>query len=101
MTDSGFFARTLEYRWPVVRTADPPGVRPVVGYVAIIQQETESGAPLQHWVTFLDQNQLLIQSMAMEDVEVFADAAKVAEARLLRQPHPGRGDNPPLVGDII
>lgn len=94
----GFQSRTNEYRWPVVRADEPKGVRPVVGYVTILERTTEDGAPLGYSILFFAADGRPVNSFPVEELDLFYDAAQAAlQERGLREvPH-----ERDITGDII
>lgn len=76
----GFQARTTEYMWGVVATAEPKDVRTIRGYITILEYETEEGAPLSHRVMFSDPKGIPFQSLTVEDLDVFYSATQAALA---------------------
>lgn len=99
MITNHFQGRMSEWKWPVVDTREPKGVRTACGYVTIFERQTESGAPLSHHVLFSDFKGHPFQSLAVEDMDIFYDATQAALAEM------GYGDGPsehrPIIGDII
>lgn len=99
---SGFQARTDEWRWPVVATAEPEGVRVARGYVTVL---TRAGAqePCSFRVMFSDAEGRLLQSLPLEDLDIFYDAAYAAfaEMDIDLEDLPTHVVSTPPVGDII
>ena len=89
--------QTDERRWPVVATNEPEGARAIRGYVTIIEQ-TEVGSPFcDRRVLFLDIEGRPLQSLAVDDLDVFFDSAQAALVEM------GMRDYGPAspAGDII
>ncbi len=95
---SGFQARTSEWRWPVVDLNEPPGVRTILGYVMILERQTEGGAPISYHVMFLDAEARPLPSLAVEDMDVFYDAT---QAVLVEMGLRAVTANRPVAGDIV
>lgn len=97
---SGFQARTTEYRWPVVDATEPKGVRTIRGYVTILLGQTEGGAPLSCHVMFQDVEGRPFQSIDIEDIDIFYDAAQAALVEMGLRTW-AYGDDRPIAGEII
>ena len=100
---SGFQARTTEWMWPVVATAEPEGVRVARGYVTILEHETGEESPCSFRVMFSDAEGRPLQSLPLEDLDIFYDAAYAAfqEMDLDLDFLPPHVVSTPPVGDII
>lgn len=75
---SGIQGRTTEYRWPVIDTSEPPGIRTVRGHITILVYETEAVAHISRRVVFSDAEGRPLPSIAIEDMRMFYDAAHAA-----------------------
>lgn len=96
----GFQGQTAEYRWPVVAVAEPVDVRTIRGYVTILEQQAKDGTLLSRRVMFSDPEGRPFQSLAVEDFDVFNDAAQAALVEMGLRSAGGDGDRADA-GDII
>jgi len=94
---SGWQAKTDEYRWPVVDTREPQGVRVPVGYVTILIRATEEGEPLAYNLILSSADGLTLQSFDPETLDIFYDAAQAA----LKEMGLRHWEDRAIIGDII
>lgn len=97
---SGFQSLTKIRQWPVVDAREPEGIRVIRGYITIIEQLTEGGAPLSLRVVYLDSEGRPFQSLDIEDVDIFYDAANAVLVEM-GYSHAVQATSRPIVGDII
>lgn len=78
MNNDALQTKTLEYRWGIVATAEPVGIRAVRGYVSILERRNAVDGPLGYHILFFDADGLPIQSFLAEDFPLFTSAAYLA-----------------------
>ena len=86
--------KTLEYRWGVVNSAEPVGIRAVRGYVTILERRNAADGPLGYHILFFDADGLPIQNFLAEDFSLFTSAAYLAWKELGLPPIEGSPDEP-------
>lgn len=70
------------YRWGVVSTDEPPGVRTIRGFVSVLELQTPSGAPTDYRIVFFDIDGHPLQNFSVDDFRLFACAAGLATEEL-------------------
>lgn len=96
---SGFQGKTDEYRWPVVDTREPKGVRVPVGYVTILFSEHADGTKTRR-LMFSNVDGVNFQSFGVEMLDIFYDAAQAALKEMGLRSSALPGDRP-VAGDIV
>lgn len=91
----------FEWRWPVVASGEPQGVRTIYGYVTVVaEQESQASDAERRWaLSFSDSEGRPIYTFGPDEFWVFAGAADRAMAALGMPP----GEAGPLepAGDIV
>jgi hypothetical protein len=98
MDEPGFQGTTDEWRYPVVSTYEPKGVRVPHGYVTILKHSTKEAGSARFSIHLSDSEGRPIQGLNIEDFWMFYDAARAALDEMGLQEHGAPRD---IVGDII
>ena len=69
---------TVTYRWGVVASNEPVGIRTVRGYVVILERRNAADGPIGYHFVFFDADGHPIQSFLADDFPLFASAAYAA-----------------------
>ena len=69
---------TKEYRWGLVASDEPVGIRTIRGYVTILDRRNARDAPIGYHILFFDAGGRPIQSFLADDFPLFVSAAYAA-----------------------
>ena len=80
---SALQSRTLEYRWGVVDSSEPPDIRPVRGYVTVLEHRSpaDSESPT-YKLLFSDAEGRPLTAFPSQEFGLFASAAVLAMAEV-------------------
>ena len=74
---------TAEYRWGVVDASEPPDIRPVRGYVTVLEHRSPAdSAFINYKLLFFDADGNPLTAFSFQDFKLFASAAALAMAEL-------------------
>lgn len=80
---AGLQSVTTEYRWGVVDASEPPDIRPVRGYVTVLEHRSPADGPLVTYrLLFSDADGLPLTTFPSQDFALMASAAGLAMAEL-------------------
>ena len=80
---SALQSRTLEYRWGVVDASEPPDIRPVRGYVTVLEHQSPAdSAFVTYKLLFSDDEGRPLTAFPSQDFGLFASAAVLAMAEV-------------------
>lgn len=71
-------SKTLEYRWGVVASNEPVGIRTIRGYVTILDRRNAVDGPIGYHILFFDPDGRPIQNFLADDFPLFVSAADAA-----------------------
>lgn len=71
-------SKTSEYRWGVVASDEPVGIRTIRGYVTILDRRNAQDSPIGYHILFFDPDGRPIQSFLADDFPLFTSAAYLA-----------------------
>ena len=80
---SALQSRTLEYRWGVVDASEPPDIRPVRGYVTVLEHQSPAdSAFVTYSLLFADAEGRSLSVFPSQGFGLFASAAVLAMAEV-------------------
>ena len=83
MANSALQSRTLEYRWGVVDASEPPDIRPVRGYVTVLEHQSPAdSAFVTYKLLFSDAEGRSLTAFPSQDFGLFASAAVLVMAEV-------------------
>ena len=83
IVNSALQSRTLEYRWGVVDASEPPDIRPVRGYVTVLEHQSPAdSAFVTYKLLFSDEEGHSLTAFPSQDFGLFASAAVLAMAEV-------------------
>ncbi len=99
---AGLQSRTLEYRWGVVDASEPPDIRPVRGYVTVLEHRSPAEGPLVTYrLMFFDGDGNQLTAFPSGDFQLFASAAALAMAELEEEAADALENGPPSLAVLV
>ena len=103
MNSSALQSRTLEYRWGVVDASEPPDIRPVRGYVTVLEHRSpaDSESPT-YKLLFSDAEGRPLTAFPSQDFLLLSSAAALVMAELEGGEYADVvGNGPPPLADLV
>lgn len=93
---------TTTYRWGVVDAAEPPDIRPVRGYVTVLEHQSPADGPLVTYkLLFFDADGHPVTAFSFSDFMLMSSAAALAMAAVDEEPIADLDNGPSSVAALV
>ncbi len=93
---------TAEYRWGVVDASEPPDIRPVRGYVTVLEHRSPAdSAFVTYKLMFFDVGGNQLTAFPFQDFMLMASAAALAMAELEEEAADALENGPPPLAALV